>query len=309
MSALTIVMYHYVRPIRGSRYPNVKGLEFEGFRRQLDHLEANFRIVDAREVVAAARGEATLPENACLLTFDDGYRDHFDHVLPELAKRKLTGAFFPPVRAIVGRKMLDVNGIQFMLEKCGDEVAPLIADLDAAARARGVSDAELAEARRVHATPGRYDGPDVMYVKRMLQHVLPEAIREDIVVELFERHVGMDEAAFVDELYMTADDAREMVAAGMTLGSHGDRHVWFDREPRESQARELDASLGFLGSIGVPAEDWIMCYPYGGYNADTLELLAERRCGLGLTTRVGTARMGKDPALELPRMNTNDFPQ
>ena len=31
MSKLTIVMYHYVRPINGSRYPEIKGLELDDF--------------------------------------------------------------------------------------------------------------------------------------------------------------------------------------------------------------------------------------------------------------------------------------
>jgi len=30
MTQLTIVMYHYVRPIKGSAWPKIKGLELEG---------------------------------------------------------------------------------------------------------------------------------------------------------------------------------------------------------------------------------------------------------------------------------------
>ena len=33
---LDIVMYHYVRPISKSRYPKIKGLELEAFKKQLD---------------------------------------------------------------------------------------------------------------------------------------------------------------------------------------------------------------------------------------------------------------------------------
>ena len=41
MSNLTIVMYHYVRPIKESKFPGIKGLELEGFKRQLDYLSEN----------------------------------------------------------------------------------------------------------------------------------------------------------------------------------------------------------------------------------------------------------------------------
>ena len=38
-------MYHYVRPIVGSKFPGIKGLELEGFKRQLDYLTKNFTFV------------------------------------------------------------------------------------------------------------------------------------------------------------------------------------------------------------------------------------------------------------------------
>lgn len=310
MSALTIVMYHYVRPIRGSRHPNIKGLELEGFRRQLDHLESRFRVVEAEAVIAAAKGGPKLPENACWLTFDDGYRDHLDHVAPELRRRKMQGSFFPPVNAIAGRETLDVNAIHFILDACGDDVTGLVRNLREACRTTaGMSEPEIEAAYAAHATPGRYDTAEVMFVKRMLQHVLPLRTRNAIVASLFERHVGKDLRTFADELYVTADECRAMVADGHFFGSHTASHVWLDREPPEAQAREIDLSLDFLADIGAAAEDWVMCYPYGGYNDATLELLAARGCALGLTTQVGVADLAEGRPLELKRMNTNDFPQ
>ena len=49
MSSLTIVMYHYVREIKDFAYPRIKGLEFEGFKRQLDYLESNYKIITAEQ--------------------------------------------------------------------------------------------------------------------------------------------------------------------------------------------------------------------------------------------------------------------
>ena len=46
-------------------------------------------------MIAFAHDAGNIPENSCLLTFDDGYKDHIDYVLPELMKRKLQGSFFP----------------------------------------------------------------------------------------------------------------------------------------------------------------------------------------------------------------------
>ena len=117
---ISIVMYHYVREIKKSQYPNVKGLELEGFKRQLDYLEKNHAIISPSDFIAYIKGEIALPDNACLLTFDDGYKDHYKYVLPELLKRKISGCFFPPARPIIDKCLLDVNAIHFIIACCND---------------------------------------------------------------------------------------------------------------------------------------------------------------------------------------------
>jgi hypothetical protein len=76
----------------------------------------------------------TLPERALLLTFDDGYADHYQTVFPLLDRLGLQGSFFPPARAILERRVLDVNKIHFLLAGVADDAprAALEAHVDAA---------------------------------------------------------------------------------------------------------------------------------------------------------------------------------
>ena len=60
-------------------------------------------------------GEKELPKNACYLTFDDGFKDHFKYVMPELLKRNIQGSFFPPSMAVKNQELLDVHAIHFIL--------------------------------------------------------------------------------------------------------------------------------------------------------------------------------------------------
>ena len=57
---LNIVMYHYVRPILGVK-PQHKGLELDGFRRQLDFLTSQFNVIKAEQLLAAIRDGDSLP--------------------------------------------------------------------------------------------------------------------------------------------------------------------------------------------------------------------------------------------------------
>jgi peptidoglycan/xylan/chitin deacetylase (PgdA/CDA1 family) len=100
-----------------------------------------------------------------------------------------------------------------------------------------------------------------------------------------------------------------MVRHGMTVGSHGHGHYWMNTLPPPEQAREIDASLAFLASLGVPARDWVMCYPYGGYNDSLIDLVRQRGCAVGLAVTVGIADLATDNPLTLPRLDTNDLPK
>ena len=71
MNELTIIMYHYVRPINDSKFPGIKGLEVKAFSRQLDFLQNNFSIISSDQVIDAVIYNKVLPKNPCWLTFDD----------------------------------------------------------------------------------------------------------------------------------------------------------------------------------------------------------------------------------------------
>ena len=307
-SKLTIVMYHYVRPIKGSKFPGIKGLELEGFKRQLDYLSENFSIVSTEEVINATKYATPLPKDACWLTFDDGYKDHFEHVMPELLKRNLHGAFFPPRVAIEEDKVLDVNLIHHILS-CADSVDKLVGSLDSHCIVHGISERELNDFYEKYAIPDRFDNADTIYVKRMLQHVLPEQLRTTIAHEMFQEFVGLSAAEFSSELYMNVEEVRELVRNGMYVGSHGSMHYWLDKITAEEQKKDIKKSLNFLDSVGASTKDWVMCYPYGAHNDDTIELLKSFEAALGITTEVQVANLTADNPFKLPRLDTNDFPQ
>ena len=308
MNDLTIVMYHYVRNIKDSQYQNIKGLETDGFRRQLDYLSDNFNIIKAEVLIDFVKNDTQLPKNSCLLTFDDGYKDHLTFVLPELLKRKLQGSFFPPVKPVLEREILDVNRIHFILA-CTKDPSKLVYDVDNLCIDHGITPVDLISFKSKFAIPSRYDTADVMYVKHLLQHILSEDIRNSISSKLFQIYVNRTELEFADELYLSIDETKKLIESGMYVGSHGYRHLWLDKETYESQSFEIDASLKFLKDVGASTNNWIMCYPYGAYNDDTLSILKERNCAVGLTTKVGLAKVSREFSLELARFDTNDFPQ
>ena len=108
---------------------------------------------------------------------------------------------------------------------------------------------------------------------------------------------------------MSVDEVKGLVNSGMYVGSHGSMHYWLNKISPEEQEIDVKQSLNFLENIGAPTKDWVMCYPYGAYNDATLSLLKKYEALIGITTEVRVANFKSDNLFELPRLDTNDFPQ
>ena len=66
--------------------------ELETILSQLRRL--GFHSVSSWQLRAWQQGNGALPERALMLTFDDGYASHFEHVAPLLVRHRFTGTFF-----------------------------------------------------------------------------------------------------------------------------------------------------------------------------------------------------------------------
>jgi peptidoglycan/xylan/chitin deacetylase (PgdA/CDA1 family) len=304
--SVAIVMYHYVRPIAGSQWPGIRGREVTEFAGQLAWLRRSRTLVGMEDVVAAWTAGAPLPDDAAVLTFDDGLRDHHAHVLPLLADAGVRAAFFPPSGPLAEPRVLDVHRIQFVLA-AGADPEVLATELDARVAARGLGD--VAALRERFAHPSRWDPAGTVYVKRVLQRGLPAAARRELTGDLFARFVTTDEAAFAAELYCGPAELRELVEAGMHLGSHTHTHGWLTDLDADSVRDELARSLAPLRDAGVDtAAGWTLSYPYGGHDDTTVAVARELGCTAAVTIEVREAVPGLDDALRLPRLNTNDLP-
>lgn len=309
MSRITIVMYHYVRDLPHTRYPAIKGLLASHFVEQLDYMSRHYQFVTMEDCINAVYGAAKLPKNGVLLTFDDGYADHFSTVFPLLNERGIQGCFFPPAKAIWHDQVLDVNKIHYVLASSPieDLLKQTLRLLNELRPVYGLESNEAYLERLMQ--DDRFDSREVIFIKRLLQHGLPRAAREQIVSTLFEQYVTRDEKAFSRELYMSLDQLRCMIRNGMYVGSHGHDHFWLDTLPPGEQACEVDLSIEFLTQLGSNCDSWVMCYPFGSYNKSLIDILRSRGCKLGLTTKADLATLSEENAFTLERLDTNDLPK
>lgn len=308
MSELYISMYHYTRDLKHSRYPEIKGLDVNLFREQIAFMKSNFNIVTMEQVLEAISTKEKLPEKALLLTFDDGYADNYNVALPILEEYGVQGSFFIPGKTFMTHQLLDVNKIHYVLASAN--IYNLVEDLKKEMdyyRGQEFQYASTEELFAKYAVASRFDIKETVFVKQMLQTVLPEKLRNIISSKLFAKYVGVTEEQLAYELYMSEEQIRTMKRHGMFIGIHGYDHYWLGNLPVEQMENDIFLALDALDEF-VNRKQWVMNYPYGNYNKDVLAYISKQGACLGLTTEVRLADIDKDNPLELPRLDCNDFP-
>ena len=310
MNNLTIVMYHYVRDLKNSRFPGIKGLDLDLFREQIQYLRKNYHMISMEEVIHSIDNQVKIPSKSVLLTFDDAYSDHYMNVFPVLDKYQLQGSFYIPAKAILEHTVLDVNKIHFILASVQDK-SDIVSDLKNLLKAykKEYKLQDFDYYYKKLAFANTYDTSEVIFIKRLLQVELIEELRIIITDTLFEKYIGMSESSFSRELYMNEEQLKHMLRSGQHIGNHGYNHYWWNSLTKEEMREELDLSIAFLNKIGVDMNNWTACYPYGSYDDQSIEMLQERGCKLAVTTEVDIATTNKSTRFVMPRLDTNDIPK
>jgi peptidoglycan/xylan/chitin deacetylase (PgdA/CDA1 family) len=299
-------MYHYVRDAAATPFPGLNALAPRQFAAQVDAIAQARSGITYDQFERAITRREPFDAPAALLTFDDGFVDHYESVFPALRDRGLSGVFFlaglplgdPP-------RVLNVHKTHFLIETLG--AAGLAEAVQHSLREQPVA-AGAAPAR----TPDvyRYDARSSdAELKHLLNYELPSGVADAVLGELFAAHIG-DEMAFARELYLSAAQIAEMRRAGMTFGFHTESHRVLSRLSPDAQRREVELGVSrvqaLTGQSSVP-----FCYPYGhAHTFDGTTIAALRAAGYATaftTTRRAVDALNDDP-FQLPRYDTRDLP-
>ncbi len=299
---LDIIMYHYVRDPADTDFPAVPAVDRATFQKHLAHLGACASFVSASDVVAAVRGERTLPERACLLTFDDGLKEHATVVAPILAEQKIPAVFFPILGCVATGRMIDTHKSHALLAKLGtDGSITAFHDWLRANHPDRFSEWQITDRER--KSQSRHDDIRTGNFKATMK-LLEPAIRSDFFGAMFEKHLG-SEATVAAAWYVSSDDLRTMADLGMEIGSHGWDHLPYKTTPtdevRSDMVRAKDALTSILGERTVP----MFCYPYGSYGPATIDLASEMGYSCAVTVEVGSNTDLSQP-LQLKRYDASD---
>ena len=305
--SIIIVMYHYVRQIKGSKYPNIKGLEFENFKKQINFFSKKFNIISHNEFLEIIKSKKIPKKPSIMLTFDDGFIDHYKYVFQHLRQKRISACFYPPIQVVENKTILDVNKIHFILEKEQNR-KKILKEIDNLLIKKNKKTINQLDLNKIKYLNDLYDDKETTLIKRLLQYYLPFDDRNYIINELFKKIINISFENFAKEIYMNADHLKEMYSEGMTFGSHGYHHVYWEFLDKNKQEEELINSIKFYKKLNFNTDNISVCYPYGSYNDITIDILREKNISFALSTHVGDVNKSNIfEKYKLPRMDTNDF--
>ncbi|MGE3285929.1 MAG: polysaccharide deacetylase family protein [Pseudonocardia sp.] len=278
-SRLLVLGYHNVDTTW--RWPATPSGGPRNFARQMTWLARSTNVVPLDAALADLAAGRPLPSRAVAITFDDGYRDNLVHAVPVLRHLGLPATVFlvpgflsHKVHAWWERLSWALRTTAAPSVEFEGEMLPLGSEQDRG-RALGMIEASLKR--------------DDLVTRHDRLETLVAALEPP-----GELHPG--------DLYMDWDEARELVRAGVSIGSHTMGHAILARETAAEQQEDLcECRDALQRELGVEVRS--LAYPNGQRgDYDDVTIDAARASGheFAVTTRGRITETGTPP-FETPR--------
>jgi peptidoglycan/xylan/chitin deacetylase (PgdA/CDA1 family) len=285
---LLVLTYHRIGdPARQPYYAPVASASAEALAVELRALARTHRVLSLGECLALADDGFRTSRPVALVTFDDGYRDNFEVALPVLQSVGVPATFFLPTDFFEAPRLPWWDHVAYVLNTTTaptlrlDLPEPMTIDLSRTPRPEAISQVVAAYLAR-----GVRDEP------AFRAHLEDRA------------GVAVDESSLGRGLFMTWDQARALLGAGMTVGAHGHTHRALGRLTADEQRAELSESRSILErALGRPVD--ALAYPYGWpgtYDATTKRLAHEAGYRLAFSSVEGVNRPGLTDRLDVLRL-------
>lgn len=304
---MKVLMYHYVRPAP-SDLPHFRYLHVDHFKAQLDFLGEQFGFLTREEFDESV--SSGIPTPGVVLTFDDAFIDHIQHVLPILEQRGLWGIFYVPTGMYESGRLLDVHRIHLLLGRFGGvRCVEMLSHLTDDSM---FPDAAVEEFR-THTYRTQTNDEATVLFKRMLNFYVSYEHRRLLLDSLMDEFLdGAAESDLVTDFYMSPEHLGELIAAGSVVGSHTVNHYVMSKLDPADQRDEIERSFELIGRMtGKPVETF--CYPHVGFHTFTQEterLLEEARARFSFNVEPRDVEKSdlRERPQALPRYDCNLFP-
>ena len=232
------------------------------FEHHLEAIGRHFRFVSLDEIGDRVERGVPFSQPVAAVTFDDGYRDVYEHAFPILKRKGIPAAMFV-VTDVIDRACWQTH------DRVYDLLAKAYPTWEDPRRGlyNLLNDVGIGAAGIM---PSRTDTANPYNAVSALLPVLSSQQVENVIVGLQAR-VGRTTGEM--PLPLTWEMVSDMRRAGITIGSHTKTHVWLATESAERVADEITGSKRVLEDrLGEPVDHF--AYPGGQFTPRVVEAVA-----------------------------------
>jgi peptidoglycan/xylan/chitin deacetylase (PgdA/CDA1 family) len=294
-----VIMFHYIRPEKRNNLKFLNYFSLEKFCIFLDREIMRLKLITPEVYLDSIINNRAIPENALLLSFDDGLYDHYKWVFPELRKRGIGGFFFINTLPLMEMDLLQVHKIHALSGLLGyrELRAQFMSKINLAVK---FDTSVFENEKAINAYP--YDESDIAGFKYALNYLIPKNDLKNILNQLIIENFNFNE--LFNEFYINVSQIKEMYNNGMTIGYHGHSHKPFSGLTIEELKTELEIEYDFFKSIGI--ESKCLSYPHGdstAVNDQNLEVLKNKEIHVAFMAEQSSAFH----KLQLPRIDCKEI--
>jgi hypothetical protein len=270
-------------------------MQSQDFCKQVVALASQYEMATLESALEFVHGTYMPARDLCLLTFDDGLKEHYSEITPLLMNRGIQGVFFVITSCIGADHIAPVHMNHFLLAALNfDDYRGAFLQRLAAIFPDAMESIAVEPSLAQNAY--RWDKPEVANFKYLFNFVLDGSRRDLLLEELFKEKIG-DIPSFARELYLNEEEAKQMQAAGMIIGGHSHRHHPLSLLSDDELETDLNTCHQILVAKLYSQVLWPFCYPYGQretFNDLSIALLRQIGFSCAFSTESGTNRPGSD---------------
>ena len=216
-------------------------------------------------------GTRQVPENACVITFDDALLDFYEFAHPILKRESVPVTLFVPTASVETQTELYNYAIAGLLLKTSNVAFPVI---------------------------GKVPHPTISQYLRLCDYYSKRATRDAEINEL-KKSIQANPLTSP----MNWDQLKELYLSGVQIGSHSHTHAWMPSLSDDDMKQDIQTSFQLLKKrLNIIPNQF--AYPMGATDSNANKVIDE--LGLyGLTTD-GHPYTMNDNKSEIPRFNVSD---
>lgn len=285
--SLVVLTYHRIADKEPVLDDGVVSASPAEFAEQMGMLRERATPLSIDQVADILRHRLPVPDNAVLVTFDDGYRDNWESALPILRRLGVPATFFVATGFIETGRLPWWDRISYITRH-----APT-----GTIRIRYPANVDL----RVDSAWDRHQAKRTLL--RMCKHVYQ--LDFDRFFAGLEQAAGLvvDEAALAEGLFMNWEQVRDLQQAGMDIGAHTHSHRVLQTLSFAEVHEEICLSRRLLGErLGIVPRS--LAYPVGfpvSGESGLRGVIEEAGFEIGFAFVPGYVVPGKTDLLNLPR--------